>query len=204
MATAMGGASYDHGGCIALDASGKIYISGDFQGTVDFDPSSTSNFNLTSSGDYDIFISKLDGLGNFVWTKTMGGTDWDFGSVAFDAFGNSYVAGFFVSPSITFDSNTFTNSGTTINPSPDIFIAKLGTINTGIETLEHNTLSLYPNPATNLFTISLPNISQKLTLTINDITGKIIYNITHAPTQKIEVSTKKFFGRDLFCTNSNS
>src|SRR5262245_51517325 len=55
-AKAMGGANYEEGLSIAVDASGNIYTTGAFQGTVDFDPGA-GVFNLTSAGGYDIFIS---------------------------------------------------------------------------------------------------------------------------------------------------
>ena len=91
----MGGTSGDYGNSIALDASGNVYTTGAFQGTVDFDPGA-SIFNLTSAGGYDIFISKLDPSGNFLWAKSMGSTSEDKGySIALDASGNVYTTGHF-------------------------------------------------------------------------------------------------------------
>ena len=57
---------------IATDASGNLYITGRFQGTVDFDPG-VATFNLTSNGSYDVFIQKMDSSGNFLWAKSFGG-----------------------------------------------------------------------------------------------------------------------------------
>jgi len=83
-AKAMGGTNPEGGESIALDAFGNVYTTGQFLGTVDFNPGSGVN-NLTSAGGRDIFISKLDNAGNFVWAKRMGGTDWDAGySIAID------------------------------------------------------------------------------------------------------------------------
>ncbi|HLG35194.1 MAG TPA: hypothetical protein VI757_09965, partial [Bacteroidia bacterium] len=94
-AKAMGGTGGDGGGSIAIDASGNVYTTGSFEGTVDFDPGA-GIFNLTSAGSDDIFISRLDGSGNFVWAKAMGGTSSDGGnSVAVDASGNVYTTGLF-------------------------------------------------------------------------------------------------------------
>jgi len=65
-----GGVSlYGYG--IALDSSNNIYTTGFFSGTADFDPGA-GTANLTSAGSWDIFISKLDFLGNFVWAKRIG------------------------------------------------------------------------------------------------------------------------------------
>ena len=74
----MGGTSNDYGNSIALDSGGNVYSTGYFQGTVDFNPGA-GTFNLTSAGSNDIFISKLDASGNFVWAKQLGGTSSDYG-----------------------------------------------------------------------------------------------------------------------------
>ncbi|MBL0047467.1 MAG: SBBP repeat-containing protein [Bacteroidetes bacterium] len=78
-AKSLGGSGYDLGTGIALDNNGNIYLTGGFIGTIDFDFGPVT-FNLTSVGDRDIFISKLDQNGNFIWAKGMGGAYDDFGS----------------------------------------------------------------------------------------------------------------------------
>src|SRR6185503_14123618 len=57
----------------AVDGSGNVYNMGWFTGTRDFDPS-PGVFNLSSGGSQDMFISKLDANGNFVWARSMEGT----------------------------------------------------------------------------------------------------------------------------------
>lgn len=81
---------------IAIDASNNIYTTGSFQFTVDFDPG-LSVFNMTNIGSYyNIFISKLDASGNFVWAKRLGTIYWEAGRcVTTDATGNVYVTGEF-------------------------------------------------------------------------------------------------------------
>ncbi len=86
------------GKSITLDVTGNIYMIGDFKGTSDFDPGN-SVFSLTSfSLDYnDIFVSKLDVDGNFIWAKSMGGSGRDAGnSIAVDGTGNVYTTGFYM------------------------------------------------------------------------------------------------------------
>ena len=111
---------------ISTNAGGDIYTTGYFEGTADFDPDSSGSFNLTSVGFNDIFISKLDSAGNFVWAKTMGGTLSEFGySVAIDPTGSGavYTTGYFNSMA-DFDPGAGIFNLTSAGGS-DIFISKL-------------------------------------------------------------------------------
>jgi hypothetical protein len=91
----IGGSQEDTPTSIKLDNSGNVLITGSFKGTCDFDPGSNS-FNLTSAGDADIFICKLNPSGNFIWSKQIGGTGMDIGnSLATDQAGNIYASGYF-------------------------------------------------------------------------------------------------------------
>ena len=58
------------------------------QGTADFDPGpGTAEFS--SAGSHDVFVSKLDGAGNFVWARQLGGSGWDEArGIALDGSGN--------------------------------------------------------------------------------------------------------------------
>jgi hypothetical protein len=78
-ARGMGGINLDAGLSIAIGASGNVYTTGAFSDTVDFDPG-TGVYNLTSAGGYDIFVSKLDVNGDFVWAKRMGGSGTSYDS----------------------------------------------------------------------------------------------------------------------------
>lgn len=73
----MGGTSDDRGWNIELDDDQNVYISGYFQGTADFDPSSAT-YELTSVGGEDIFILKLDAQGNFIWVQQIGNTSGNY------------------------------------------------------------------------------------------------------------------------------
>lgn len=80
---------------IALDPSANVIITGEFQNTVDFDPS-TSTYNITAFGSYDSYILKLNNSGNFVWVKNIGGSGWDEGKfILADNVGNLYCYGYF-------------------------------------------------------------------------------------------------------------
>ena len=89
------GNTFDIGYGIKSDAAGNAYTTGRFDGTVDFDPNA-GVYNLTTFGSYDICVSKLDPLGNFLWAKQMGGSGFDEGhSIFVDNIGNVYITGAF-------------------------------------------------------------------------------------------------------------
>ena len=121
----MGGGNFDVGSGVALDGSGNVYTTGFFRGTADFDPGAgVFDLTSTSAGFEDIFVSKLDSNGNFVWAKKMGGTGGDGAhSVAVDGSGNVYTTGFF-SGTADFDPGpgTFNLTSAGFNA---IFVSKL-------------------------------------------------------------------------------
>ena len=120
----MGGAG-DYGSDIAVDSSGSVYTTGSFEGTVDFDPGS-GIVNLTSAAtSIDIFVSKLDSAGNFVWAKSMGGIFDDVGNgIAVDGSGSVYTTGIF-DGIVDFDPGSGT-ANLTSQGNDDIFVSKLG------------------------------------------------------------------------------
>jgi len=141
-----GGTDYDCGYGIAVDANGNSYITGCFNYIATF-----GTTTLTSSGSTDIFIAKLDSSSNWLWAKQAGGASFDYGyGIAVDDNGKSYVTGYF-EDSATFGTTTLISSGY-----EDIFVAKLGEVNSidlpdiisfsGIH-------SIYPNPFNPLTTI---------------------------------------------------
>ena len=119
----IGGTSYDVGTSLAIDGNGNVYTTGNFSGTVDFDPGADT-YNLTSAGDVDIFISKLDTNGNFVWVKKMGGTLADSGGdIVLDGNGNIYSIGGFYG-TVDFNPGAGINNLSSVGSS-DIYISKL-------------------------------------------------------------------------------
>jgi len=119
----MGGTMYDRGRGIALDSRDNVYTTGFFEGTADFDPGAGTT-NLTSAGLEDIFVSKSDGSGNFVWAKSMGGTSYDIGrSIALDSSSNVYTTGSFVGTA-DFDPGAGTANLTSAGLE-DIFVSKI-------------------------------------------------------------------------------
>ncbi|NQV17786.1 MAG: SBBP repeat-containing protein, partial [Armatimonadetes bacterium] len=112
-----GGNSYDRGNAITIDDAGNSYVIGKFEDTATF-----GSYSLTSSGLSDIFVSKIDSLGIFIWATKAGGISEDIGyGITIDDTGNSYVTGCF-EETATFGSYTLTSNGRY-----DIFVAKMDT-----------------------------------------------------------------------------
>jgi len=90
-----GSSSTCEGKSIALDPNNNILISGNFQGTPDFD-TGTGTFALTSNGYIDAFVQKLDNNGDFMWAAQIGGIQDDRSyMVTSDSDGNVYTVGEF-------------------------------------------------------------------------------------------------------------
>jgi uncharacterized protein (DUF2249 family) len=122
-ATSFGGISDDFGNAITVDGSDNIYVTGNFDGTVDFDPSAAIE-NATSVGWYDVYVSKFDASGDYQWAKQFGGSTFDFGmSIGTDAAGNVYVGGIY-QMTVDFDGGAGTENHTSAGLR-DMFIEKL-------------------------------------------------------------------------------
>ncbi|MDP4267266.1 MAG: SBBP repeat-containing protein [Bacteroidota bacterium] len=173
-AKSTGGTGSDWPKSIAVDGIGNPYLCGYFESpTITFD-----NTILTNTGKNDIFIAKYDTTGNILWATSVGGPGVDIASsVAMDATGNAYIAGYFYSPVITFGSNTLVNADLSGNSS-DIFLAKLGKSNeVGIEKIriKDDELMVYPNPSDGRISIEVNNSEIKqVQLRVINIMGQIV------------------------------
>jgi len=180
-AKTMGGAEYEIGKSITTDAMGNAYITGSYSGTADFDPGSTTH-NLTAKGALDIFIQKLDTLGNFVWVKSIGSfVNDDALSITLDNAGNIYTTGYF-NFSADFNPGSGTYSLTSAGQS-DAFIVKLTKNGTGINTLSNKNIKMkiYPNPNRGSFNMEISskdNKSKQYKLEIYSMLGVLVHSET--------------------------
>lgn len=93
------------GRSLTIDSSNHLYITGFFEGTIDFDPGSTVS-NLTAIGNStNIFVQKIDIDGNLLWAKHIGNSSNSYGSrIVTDNLNGVYISGTF-SDSLQFNSN---------------------------------------------------------------------------------------------------
>ena len=99
-----GAGGTDKGNGIAVNATG-VYVTGKFGGSVDFNPSSSASYTLTSSGgSTDVFVVKLSlASGSFNWARRVGGsTHLDEGESVAARSGSVWIAGGF-SGTVDFD-----------------------------------------------------------------------------------------------------
>ena len=109
---------------VGVDSVGGIYLAGSFNGTTDFDPNAGVN-NISSSGLSDIFVTKLNLSGTFIWAKSIGGANTDvLTSIVIDKYENIYSTGYFKGISDFNPGSGVNNLSSTIG-SNDIFICKL-------------------------------------------------------------------------------
>lgn len=119
-----GSTGIDVENAVVSDAAGNTYHTGQFNGTVDFDPGA-GNTSTASAGSGDVFIWKLDPSGALIWIKTIGSTGNDLGtSIQRDATGNLYIAGSF-NGTVDFDPDPVGNTSLTSAGGADGFILKL-------------------------------------------------------------------------------
>ncbi len=113
-----GGAENQSGQSIAVDSADAVVLAGRFYASVDFGAGP-----LSSAGNEDGFLAKLDAEGNHQWSKRFGGPgDQIATSVAVDGENAALVAGVF-SGSIDFGGGAITSKG-----GFDVFLAKFDAI----------------------------------------------------------------------------
>ena len=111
------------GRSIRLDGAGNRYVVGSFQNTADFDPGAGTQY-LNSAGNYDIFLTKYDASGNYLWAVRIGGIGNDQAyALAVDASGNSTITGYFTG-TVDFDPGTGTQNFSSVSNTSDVFLAK--------------------------------------------------------------------------------
>ncbi len=118
-----GGTGWDEGYGVDVDGYGNVYVAGDFQGTVDFDPGAGVT-QYTSNSSYDIYVSKFDPSGDFLWARAWGSSaGQDSGmDCAVDSEGNVCVVGRFMGTNVDFDPGAGTDLHSA-NGFLDIFIS---------------------------------------------------------------------------------
>lgn len=111
---------------IAFDNDGNVYILGHYGGYFDFDPG-PDTYILTAVSGYEVFIEKLDSMGNFIWVKDFVGNNSNYEqSIEIDMYGNAYIVGYSAGDT-DFDPDT----GSYILNGPAVFDAYIAKLDPG-------------------------------------------------------------------------
>ena len=111
---------------IAYDSQKNVYVCGYFSGpSVDFDPG-PGTFTLSAGANgRDVFITKMDSTGKFIWAKRMGGAGEDWGMAIYvDSLDNIYTAGTF-QQNADFDPGPGTAMLSSPQSTTSVFVSKL-------------------------------------------------------------------------------
>jgi hypothetical protein len=158
---------------ITISSDEKIFATGRFAYSADFDPG-TGTYNLSSYGGSDVFIWEIDKDGNYKSSIRMGGPSDDEGTdIAIDTSSGIYLSGFFEGTS-NFDPNGG-NQTLTSNGYQDCFVVKLSDpilagINYSNPDFEY---CVYPNPSSGLFFIHSTK-SGTVDFEIYDVVGQLV------------------------------
>jgi hypothetical protein len=147
----------------------EVYICGTFNAdTLNYGSSS-----LICEGSTDFFLLSCDTDGNPKWVlkQTSGGDSGENArSVEVDGVGNVIVSGAFRSEPIFFGTSELNS-----NRGSDLFVAKLGSIPTGITEFQNSiNFNVYPNPGSGRYTFE--SNSNIRAIEIYDLTGRKIFS----------------------------
>ncbi len=176
-AKSTGGSNTDMGWSLTTDASGNIFVTGDFwSSTIIFGSTTLNNTNSRSN----VFLTKYDESGNILWAKSTGGIYDDYGvSVATDKSGDLFLTGNYFSPTIDFGLTTLTNSNNT-GKYGEMYLTKLEDVVTGISPLNNNeNFIVYPNPSNGKFNVECSKFKVEQ-IEVYNMLGEKIYSCMNA------------------------
>jgi len=138
----------------------------------------------------DFYLLNCDANGNPKWVikQTSGGQSSEFANaVTNDGTGNLYIAGTFKSSPIAFGTSSISN-----NKGFDIFLARLGSVATGITgPAESAGYQIFPNPVNDFLHIQL-NTGKVKSIEILNMVGKMeSISLKSEEGKDIEINTQK-------------
>jgi len=167
--------------CITTNTLGDVYIAGSFLGTIYLD-----DFSLTSAGNSDCLIIKMDSSGNVKWAGRFGSSQFDgiWGGIEVNTNEELYIFGYFAQ-TVDFGGITLSSN----NNSMDLFLAKFVLEDMSTEQNQTSELKIYPNPTTNFLNVNISNKNTNLYAEIVNLLGqkiKIFDNVNN--TEILDIS----------------
>ncbi len=181
------------------DNQSNIYLTGIFSGTQDFDPGSNV-YNLQANGYSDLFILKLNNMGDFVWVTQLGeqyntngyGIGYNPFSILLDNNNQVYGVGNF-KDTVDFDPtpNVFNISAIGMS---DIIFFKYTCINVGFSEIpKESFIQISPNPTNGKMQIErIGKPFSNATIQIVTPTGNKVYEKKHVFASKYNINISSF------------
>ena len=119
----LGGSGVDGVRGVARHSDGSVTITGYFEGSASF-----GDFTLSSQGNYELFVARINADGSYQWAQSFGGAYNDFGeAVVSTSDGGSIIAGGFNHGNTGSTDNTIDFGGISLSSADkrDIYITKL-------------------------------------------------------------------------------
>lgn len=174
-----GGTSNDGAVDIAVRSDGASFVTGIFNQSATF-----GTTTLNSSGASDAFIVIYTPSGTVASATKIGGVGFDLGiAVEEDLNGIIYAMGEFTG-TVNFGSTSLTS----VVNAWDTYLTKLSGVTVGVNEVEisNNNLNIYPNPASDVITVELPeNATGSFNAELVNEKGEIVFN------DKIKISSNK-------------
>jgi hypothetical protein len=136
-------------------------------------------------------------MGDFVWAMPIGlsvNKPGFINALTLDALNRIHLTGSFKDPTIYFGPFSLTNADNTGNTS-DLFIAKIDSMmvtGTSEFPIENHLSTIYPNPADQYLIIKPGGYPKNSTLTITNLTGRIMYRNSIEGAENLELDLKNF------------
>ena len=109
------GAADDYASAVSTDASGNIFVSGNYDSPFLAFGSDTVTNGYSGLAHNDIFVAKFDSAGNVIWTKDFHGTGGHYDAFVnasvIDASNHLCITGNFTASNLTLGSTTLINPG---------------------------------------------------------------------------------------------
>jgi hypothetical protein len=171
---------------VAVNSLNEVVLTGYFNGTMTLGSASLTE---NTENDSQCFVAKLDTNGNFMWAQQFGGINFmDRCAITLDSNDNIYLSGAFET---TADINPHPAQEDVVTSAGfrDNYLIKMS--NAILSNPDHeinNTVSLYPNPASNYITIKLPESSDVKEYSIYDMAGRKVMTGTIENELNINIS----------------
>ena len=190
----LGGIGDDRVVGVAIDHHYKVYATGYFSDTVDFDPDPSVLFNLVAQGNYDHYVYQLDTLGAFSWVQQFTGNTTSLANHVFvDQQDNLYTVGSFEG-TVDFDPSGAIDNRTAIGQN-DIFVQQ-HTLSPLVSLLEliqgdDKRIKVYPNPSQARIRIDFEKEYKAVDMKVYDAQGGLRFERSYSNVQFIEADVEE-------------